>query len=593
MRIGPALLMALIITATPHAQMSNATPSGVISGRVVDIDSGEPLPDTRVTVTDSTGTLTRIAGLSSNTVTTDSEGRFAFSSLPPGLYAVATLTTEANVTNRQSPATHVRLDSAQSVRDVIVRSVRSAWIRGRVTDEAGDPMVGTTVVAFTRAKGGAPSAFFPLRSSVTDDRGDYTIDPLLPGDYIVCACQWMAPILDPGMTSTRMSLGPTPRSADVPVEVDAAWRPPIRTFHPSATQPGLAGILSLRSNEGRTGVDIGVSSARLATVSGRIAGLMDVMPASAIRLQPVAPTGAPVITGLEPDRVEADGTFRFQDVPPGDYRLLVRYRGPDSSSRSTRGLAQRLGAVPNYMRVASATQNDISQWSDTPLVVDGRDVTGLQITVAAAMRLSGVVRVFDQGRTEPLRANGGKLERLEEPIEGQPVSSAVRANDEGGFELEGVIPGRYTLDWTILPPGLSLKSVTLGGREVTDLPFVIDEGQTGSFEVTLTSNEMGRVSGRIVSGEAPTPRAVVVFPSDRRFWDAPSLASRRFVQAIADQDGRFDVEKLPPGQYVFAPAPSEGYDGTWRSRLTLETLVATGQLVTIGSGNNPPVEIRR
>ena len=593
MRIGPAFLMALIITATPHAQTSNATSTGVISGRVVDIDSGEPLPGMRVTVAAASAGRTMTSGLSSNIVTSDSNGRFTVSGVRPGPLVIATQTNEVTVLNRPSPPTHILLEPNQEVHDVVVRSVRSAWIRGRVTDDSGQPVVGMSMVAFMRPTGSS-AAFSALRSSVTDDLGDYTIDPLMPGDYVVCACQWMAPARDRGLVHTLGLLGAAPRSSDVPVDVDADWRPPVRTFFPSVTQPGQATILTLRSNEGRTDVHIGLSSARRATISGRLFGLSDAMAASAIRLHPVAQPGEPILPAFEPDTVAADGSFLFRDVPPGNYAVRVRYRGPDLPTRLAGGLLRRLGAIPDAQRAMLAAQSDIALWSETPVTIDGRDVSGLQIGVSPPMQLLGRVRFSDQGRVEPLRANGGRLQRLDEPSDGPPVSSSVRATDDGVFELEGVIPGRYKFDWTILPPGLALESIRFGGRDVTDLPFVIGDGEKGDFEVTLVNNNAGSVRGQIVSiPPAAPPMLVVVFPADRRFWDEPAIATRRFLQTYPDQHGTFRFDEVPPGDYVITSVDAlESFRG-WMTNPRLGVLAASGRNITVASGDNPPVEIRK
>jgi protocatechuate 3,4-dioxygenase beta subunit len=588
-RSALALQLALVlIAATLHAQTPQ--PGGVIIGRVVDIDSGEPVPGARVAIVDSAGGRTMTGGSDSYEVLTDSQGRFFFSALRPGLRSISTRTTEGNIINRASQPVLVQLEANQVVRDVVVAMTRSAWISGRVTDEAGDPVVGTYVSAYIRTGQESQPAMVAMRSSVTDDRGDYLLDPLIPGEYLVCACQWVAPVIDPGMAQTLRMLQPAPREADIPVEVDARWRPPVRTFYPSAGHPEHASVVTLRSNEGRSDVHIGVISSRLSAISGRVTGLSDAVPRSAIRLQPVMPQGSPVIAGFEPFQVTPDNGFRFTDIPPGNYLLLVRYRGPESSTSQQNGLSRRIGY--GLSNVRPSTLNDISLWNATAVTVDGRDITDLHVAVSPALSISGVVRFLDKGIAEPLRANGGALERLDEPVD-LAVTSPVRADDDGRFVLEGVVPGRYRFHWTILPPGLTLHSVRFGGREVTDLPFVIEEDSNPTFEVTLVNDASGTVSGRVFSSTGAPPAAVAAFPADRRFWEEPHVATRRFIHASADQLGRFTLEDVPPGEYIVAPIGAGEARGAWRTLPKLEALSVSGHRVTVVAGENPVLEIRR
>ena len=85
------------------------------------------------------------------------------------------------------PGTAVLLSPGQRV-DLQIRLVRGAVITGVLLDNTGQPAVGTTVRAMRYAMQNGERRLVPGRSSAaTDDKGEYRIYGLAPGDYVVGA----------------------------------------------------------------------------------------------------------------------------------------------------------------------------------------------------------------------------------------------------------------------------------------------------------------------------------------------------------------------------------------------------------------------
>jgi hypothetical protein len=101
------------------------------------------------------------------------------------------------------------------------------------------------------------------------------------------------------------------------------------------------------------------------------------------------------------------------------------------------------------------------------------------------------------------------------------------------------------------PTGWTLKSVLIGGEDVTDSGIPTRSGESiDGLQIVLT-NRLSSVSGAAVDdlGRPARDYVVVIFPDDSSLWKA---ASRRERMETPDQQGRFESKNLPPGHYLAA-----------------------------------------
>jgi hypothetical protein len=112
------------------------------------------------------------------------------------------------------------------------------------------------------------------------------------------------------------------------------------------------------------------------------------------------------------------------------------------------------------------------------------------------------------------------------------------------------------------PIGWLIKSVTLNGNDVTDLP--IDIASTGSItgiQVVLTDKQTA-LSGTVktATGTPATDYTVVIFPDRRR----EGAVTSRYIRVVRpDQQGRFETKGLPPGDYFAAAVESLEQGRQW------------------------------
>ena len=242
----------------------------------------------------------------------------------------------------------------------------------------------------------------------------------------------------------------------------------------------------------------------------------------------MAQTGGPsIISVIGGTQLRPDGSFTISNVAPGEYSIAVLQL---SSALNLAG-----GAVPEAV---SAT-----------LTVAGEDINDLRLVGVKASTVTGRV-VLPQAASGSIRASSIQL--TANPAQPTPIPTLVggaagRVNDDFTFEMK-VPPGERLIRVSPVFQGATLKAVRLNGTDVTDTGIDVRPNEDISgVEIELT-NQVSELSGIVADarGQAVKDYTVVVFAKDSARW---SIGSRYFGGGRPDQDGRFKVRNLPPGEY--------------------------------------------
>jgi uncharacterized protein (DUF2141 family) len=150
-----------------------------------------------------------------NAVITNDDGTFAFEGLPAGRYAVSAakdghLTVNFGAPWQGGQGQRIALRDGE-VRKISIRLSRGAVIAGTIADAFGQPAPGVTVSAlrwqYMTASGQRRLVPTGRSGGMTDDRGQYRIYGLPPGEYYVSASDaWR-----PDNRGLMMALGPGTR----------------------------------------------------------------------------------------------------------------------------------------------------------------------------------------------------------------------------------------------------------------------------------------------------------------------------------------------------------------------------------------------
>jgi hypothetical protein len=502
----------------------------------------------------------------------DSDGRFVFMGLPPG---VVTMTATRlgylpGAFGQRRPGgagAELELQPGEQRDDVTIPIWKPGAITGIVTDEAGEPVVGITVNVLKRTvTSGQPTFAFARWGSEarTDDRGAFRSPELLPADYVVVvpAKQTTIPaailqqVQAAGgrggamqeistatggeltflgnarnqqigdfvlMTRSGATIPPAPAADGLP----AVYR---TTFFPSALSPTGAAVVTVRSGEERGGVNIQIRPARAVRMSGTL----------------VAPPGAPasaravhLLAANEPDIMsygglevaagmsDANGAFTLLGIPPGQYTIKVT--------------SPPLGRGP----VSLPDPGQPLLWANQLVTVGETDLAEVAVTLQPAPILSGHAE-FKGSKPPPAAAAVNKaLITLESGV--YTLDSWIRIDATGAFTAAAPA-GRYFLRPDPLPDGWWARSATYQGRDVLDAALDLKADASGI--VVTYADDTQRVSGTVRDQRgAPDPNAVVLlFPSDRSAWTGLQ-PSRRTRTARVSRTGTFTLSDMPPGDY--------------------------------------------
>ena len=574
LRKGTLLMAGAIVTAVGLAAQSQSTPgpardtpaqpqataragTGRISGRVFASEGGRPVGRARVSINGG-----ELAG--GRAVLTDASGVFEFANLPAGRYTLnVSKTGYVSISYGQrrplQSGTPLQLADGQELKGLDMRLPRGSVISGHVYDATGEPMPGTMVRVLMYRYAQGNRQLVPAGTAQTDDRGEYRVWGLNPGEYFVSA------------TNRNMNLninlaaregppgigGPLVPGSGAPPAVQAAlaargitgdgvqddpselaYAP---TYFPGVASPNEARPVTVGLSAEVLGIDFSVLLVRTGRVSGRVNNA-DGGPAGSgnINLLSDVAGGRGALGGGYGGRI-VDGAFSIANVPPGRYILRAVGEGG-------RGRGRGRGGDPT-----------MAQFATQPISIDG-DVDGVFVTLALGATISGTVTV--QATATPVLPDVTQF-RVNAPtaaLSDFGSNGQARVDRDGAFTLAGIAAGPRWIR-AQAPRGWTLKAVIVDGRDMIDTPLDIRGAQRISGVNLVFTDKLTELVGTVTDqqGTPMTDYTVLAFPTDGALWRPQA---RQIATARPDQNGRYQFRGLPPGEYFLAAIdPAE--QGEW------------------------------
>lgn len=484
---------------TPAQPPAPAAGSAQISGVIKSASDDSPLARARVTAEAEVLPEPRVT-------LSGADGKYALADLPAGSYTVSVTRTgyaPQTYSKGRNNITPLPLEvtSTQQAGNIDFALVSSGFIAGRVLDEDGTPFAGAVVEALVPRSDNGTDTLFSVASSQTDDRGEFRLFGLAPGQYYVSAA-------DPAF-----------RAVSTPAKGVLHYSP---TYFPGVPFADQARPIVVTGT-----ADQGKIEFKLKIVPPvRVAGTLKTSDArqllsAAIIMSPLGGQGVPIVPPEDPNLLP-DGTFSFGRVVPGNYEIRAR------------GQTDPLGAA--LFAVFS-------------IQILGNDVNGVQMMLRPGAVLDGRLQVESRRGTKPPLLTSI---RVRAPFtDGNSFGDALTGTvqPDSTFALRGLMKGAHQIVLDGLQPPWILKSVLYQGADITDRQIDVAERELFR-DLTITISDVSSEVSGVVQNARNLPVAntgVLVFPRVQLFW---MRTNRRMRIAYTDRDGKFSVAGLPAGEYV-------------------------------------------
>ncbi len=498
---------------TGGAPKANAQ-KGQISGQVLDSGTGQPLKKAWVTARQ-----TERGSRGGSTAVTDAQGNFLLKDLDAGRYILSVQRNGyvSQVYGQRSAGeqgTTISLNAGQNLTDITFRLIQGGVITGRVVDEDSEPLAHAQVQALQFRYMQGRRRLVPMGNASTDDRGEYRIFGIRPGQVYVRATLRGFGFVAPG------------EGIDPNAPSETTSYPPV--FYPNVLDASQAAPLTVRGGD-ELHVDFSMSPQRSYSVSGRVVGGVQGSSGRGTWLMLMKHGEGPFAFGPGLNTTTRDdNTFTFKQVLPGSYDLIAQQQ-EDKNSASAR------------------VEVDVREG----------DVQGVIVSLSPKVDITGHVN-FDVSPTPKL--TGINISLVPEDMQDFMRGAYGQVKDDGTFTLQAAPDERYRIAAYGLPPGMYLKSASAGRDDVLEKGF----SPASSRNLDLVFGSGAKLTGTINTSDGKgEPGVTVLVAPDRKL---AGLADE-FRTATTDQNGKYQVQGLRPGSYhVYAFEhidPGAYEDETW------------------------------
>jgi hypothetical protein len=444
-----AWLVALLLL------VQGAPRTGVVEGYVVREGTNPPMPLPNARL--------ELAWIGESFVArTDASGKFVFSDLPAARFRLSVtkdgyLRREYRAAASAMPGVAIDLKAGQTLKDIVFFMEPAPTLSGMIRDPQGGPVSNILVQALRRAYDTRGNRVLVLAASTrTDDRGEYRLYWLDPGEYFVSAER-------PSIAASKDSGSPFPP-----------------TYFPGFAESEDARPIFLELN-GREvgGMDFSMSDRPFGKLRVEVMSRASFRPPDA-DVSLVRPEGG--ASGARYGGRAREGSLILDRVAPGAYIISASAGGETAARR---------------IRIRNEDQL-------------------VRLTISSGVVLNG--SVFNSEGL-PMNLRGARISVFDaDPA--LPEIPAVGVSADNRFSIPGVQPGNYSLAVSGLPEDLYVKSAHISNVDAGARPVLVTGlSDAVDVRVTI-GLDGGRVGGAVFDAQdRPFPGAQVVLvpESESRF----------------------------------------------------------------------------
>ena len=509
MKVASALLLSVLVSTGVLAQ--DPPKRAVIEGIVTRDPDSQPVKKALIELI-----AENQSEAGNYTVLTGPDGTFRIDNIVAGRYHLFAERTGFLDTDKQHGRVDGRilnLSPGQEVKDFHLRLQAAAVIRGRVTDEDGDPLPNSEVTALRQTYVAGHKHWEPAGAERTNDLGEFRIANLPAGNVYVSVNP------PPDFKSLIENAG-TAASTRNPKSDPSASQTYQTTYYPGTPDRSQATPIELHAGD-EFPANFTLTPSPSLSIRGSV---VNVPPRTSATIMLQSRDFSLILNGAE---IHKDGSFVIRDVSPGSYTILASVEG---------------SAVPMTARQS--------------LQVGSTNVEGLRLSPQPGTTIRGRVRLETSNRAS--RFDSDRVFLALQSLDAEQDEVAFGARDtysniahvgpDGSFQWTDVPAGTYYVqvagDGTA-NEGWFVKSASAGGADINDSGLTVTGG-TAVIDMVVSANG-GIVDGVVVDHKGePLANAIIVAVPETR------LRSRtdRFRKTVTDQSGRFSLRGIRTGAYT-------------------------------------------
>lgn len=551
MKSFAAFLLSVVLSASVFAQnTAKPGPRAAIEGIVIKDPDSQPVKKAVIELI-----AENQAEGGDYTAVTGPDGAFRIENILPGryhLFAERTGLLDADRNRGRADGRLITLTPGQEVKDFQIRLQAAAVVRGRVTDEDGDPLPNAEITVLRQAFVAGHNHWEQAGAERTNDLGEFRIANLPAGNFYVS----VSPPPDFKTLIENSGAAAETRNPNVPEKAPASTYQ--TTYYPGTPDRSQASPIQLHAGD-EFPVNFSLTPSPSLSIRGSVVNLPPRASAS-IMLQ--SRDFNLVLNGAE---MHKDGSFIIRDVSPGNYTILATVDGSSKPMMARQTL--QLGST---------------------------SVEGLRLAPQPGATVQGRLRLETKGEARfdmekaflILRASDGDDDDRAFAA-GESFTNLTHVMRDGSFEWNDIPTGNYYVQFVAdanANPDWYVKSVLSSGRDVNDSGISLNGGIA---TVDLVASANGAVvEGIAVDGKGePLANAIVVLVPEARL----RARTDHYRKTVSDQTGRFSLRGVRPGDYALYAWESIDGDAYYNPEF-LKAINGQGTILHLSEGERKTVQ---
>jgi hypothetical protein len=542
MQVGWLEILLLIVLLQAPSSSLNANHLR-ITGTALDAVSGAPVKEAAVSLTRELTTVS---------VLTQQDGRFAFENLEPGKYVLSASGKGYQLQafdEHENFATAIVAGVDQNTENLLFRLTPAASISGQVTDEFSEAVRGAQVMLFWEGITNGRHAVQMRNQASTDDQGRYRLVGLQHGRYYLAvhAQPWYAQHNALRPSDARSDVSPGFRAAtEQNANLDVVYAV---TYYPRETEAAGAGAISLHPGE-------------------RVTADFELQPVPSLHLRfPVRGTDLNQISGIQVmqqifgQSIRTDSQIISRDtdsievagIPPGHLVVRLDMNADPANVKGMRSMQQEI----------DATRDGTVNLTETS---DGVAVSG-KVEIAGTVGLPDSVGIM-----------------LRSVAAGSDYFANISKEAKNEFQIADVKPGSYNVFLGNVPD-LYIDKVQAVGAAVSGNNVTIGTAPQVRLAVSIGQG-LGRVDGVALRDAKPVAGVMIALIPNQ-----PQNDPFQFRRDQSDSDGSFTLQEVPPGRYMLV-AIGNGWSQEWADPAVFKQWLSGGKAIQVASNGKYTVEIQ-